>query len=58
MRVVLYTDICHYREDCNSTEDFLPGTNTVGLGCHRSSELSGELPGVHSNFNDVVDKGQ
>lgn len=30
----------------------------MGLGCHRTSELSGELPRVHSNLNDVVNKCQ
>lgn len=30
----------------------------MGFGCHRTSELSGELPGVHSDFNYVVEKSQ
>ena len=30
----------------------------MGLGGHRPSELSGELPGVHSHLDDVVHECQ
>lgn len=30
----------------------------MGLCCHGTSELSSELPGVHPNLDDVVDKCQ
>lgn len=50
------THICDNREYGHPIEDFLPGSDAVGLCCHRTSELSGELPGIHSNLDDVVDK--
>ena len=52
------TNICDNGEDGDPTEDFLPGPDAVGLGCHGASVLSGELPGIHSYFNDVVDQCQ
>lgn len=58
---VLQKNIAHIRnnrEDGHPIEDFLPGPDAVGLGCHRASELSGELPGVHSDLDDVVEKCQ
>lgn len=52
------THIGDHREYGHPIENFLPGTDAVGLGCHRTSELSGELPGVHSDLDDVVDECQ
>lgn len=54
----LDTYICDDRKYSNPTEDFLPGSDAVGLGCHGTSELSGELPGIHSNLNNVVNECQ
>lgn len=45
-------------ENGHPVEDFLPGSDVVGFGCHGASELSRELPGVHSDLDDVVDKRQ
>ncbi|KAF3854927.1 hypothetical protein F7725_022982, partial [Dissostichus mawsoni] len=39
-------------------EDLLPGSDAMSLCCHRTSELSGELPGIHSHLDDVVDECQ
>lgn len=52
------THIGDNREYSHPIEDFLPGSNAVGLGSYRTSELSGELPGVHSNLYDVVEESQ
>jgi len=54
----LSAHICDNREYGHPIEDFLPRSYAVGLGCHGTSELSSELPGVHSDLNDVVDKRQ
>lgn len=47
-----------HREDGHPVEDLLPGADVACLGRHGPSELSGELPGVHSDLDDVVDEGQ
>lgn len=52
------THICDNREYGHPIEDFLPSSDAVGFCCHRTSELSCELPGVHSDLDDVVDKCQ
>lgn len=57
-QILLSTHICDDRQYGHPVENFLPGPNAVGLGCHGASELSGELPGVNSDFNDVVEKSQ
>lgn len=46
------------REDRHPIQDLLPGADAVGFGRHGPSELRGELPGVHSNLDDVVDECQ
>lgn len=50
--------ICDNGENGHPVEDFLPGSDAVGLCCHRTSELSGELPGVHPDLDHVVDECQ
>lgn len=52
------TYICDNREYGYPTEDFFPGSYAVRLSCYRTPELSCELPGVHSNLNNIVDKCQ
>lgn len=46
------------RENGHPVEDLLPGTNAVSLCCHGTPELSGELPGVNSNLDNVVEQRQ
>lgn len=46
------------RENGHPIEDLLPGTDAVGLGRHGTPELSGELPGVNSNLDNVVEQRQ
>lgn len=55
MRVAYIGD---HRQDCHRVEDFLPRSNVSGFGCHRPSELGGELPGVDSDLHDVVEQGE
>lgn len=52
------THVGDHGEDGHPVEDLLPGADVACLGRHRASELSGELPGVHSDLDDVVDEGQ
>lgn len=52
------THIRDNRENGHPVENFLPGSDVAGLRCHRTSELSSELPGVHPHLDDVVDKCQ
>lgn len=52
------THVGDHREDGHPVEDLLPGADAASLGRHGPSELSGELPGVHSDLDDVVDEGQ
>lgn len=46
------------REDGHSVEDLLPGSDAVGLGCHGTAELGGELPGVDPDLQDVITECQ
>lgn len=50
--------ICDNRQNGNPVEDLLPGTDAVGLWGHGTPELSGELPGVNSNLDNVVEQRQ
>lgn len=52
------THIGNNRQNGHCVEDFLPCADVSGLGCHRSSELGGELPGVHPDLQDVVEQSQ
>lgn len=46
------------RQDGHHVEDLLPGSDVARLGGHGPPELSGELPGVHADLQDVVAEGQ
>lgn len=52
------THIGNNRQNGHCIEDFLPCSDVSGFGCHRSSELGGELPGVHPDLQDVVEQSQ
>lgn len=52
------THIGNNRQNGHCVEDFLPRSDVSGLGCHWSSELGGELPGVHPDLQDVVEQSQ
>lgn len=47
-----------HRHNGHRVEDFLPRADVSGLGCHRPSELGGELPGVNSDLHDVVKQSE
>lgn len=57
-RVLTCTYVGDDRENGHPIEDLLPGTNAVSLGCHGTPELSGELPGVNANLDNVVEQRQ
>lgn len=46
------------RHDGHSIEDLLPRSDVSSLGCHWSSELRGEFPGIHPDLQDVVEQSQ
>lgn len=52
------THVCDDGENGHPVEDFLPGSDAVGLRCHRTPELSGQLPGVHPDLDHVVEERQ
>lgn len=52
------THIGNHRQDGHRVEDFLPRSDVSGLGCHRPSELGGELPGVNADLHDVVEQSK
>lgn len=42
----------------HGVEDLQPRADVSGLGRNRASELSGKLPGVHPDLQDVVEQSQ
>lgn len=53
-----HTHVSNNGHNRHHVEDLLPGANASGFRCHWPFELGGELPGVHPDFQNVVEQSQ